>query len=139
MKKVSPQTIHVLNAVLFMVQQEGPVSFQDIANHTGLTKRTICTYTKRVLTISLTRFRKKYRIKLAALIIESSSKNTKLSQINPMVGIKNPIVFARYFKQEFGISPRTYQKRFGGTKSLPVKGSLSDQVLKTLIQEHCQA
>ncbi len=136
MKKSGPQLTHVLNAVLFVVQNPGQISVQAVANHLGLAKGTTCVYLHRILSISLTRFRQKYRMQLAARIIECSKKNQHLSAIALAVGVKSPVVFARYFRNEYGMAPSTYQRRFGNTKTLPEKISLSDEVLRLLVKQY---
>lgn len=136
MRKQRPQITHVLNAVLFTIQNPGPVSIQAVADHLGLKYNTINTYLHRVLSVSLTRFRQKYRMNLAARLIECSKKNQHLSSIGQAVGIKNPIVFGRYFRNEFGMTPSTYQRRFGNTKNLPQKTSISDEVLTSLVKQY---
>lgn len=135
MKKSVPKT-HVLNALIFVAQHTGQISVQEVADHVGLQKKTICLYIKNNMSISLTKFRQKFRIHLAASIIKCSSKNTKLSDIIPSVGITNLVTFAKYFRSEFGVNPRTWQKHHGATKKLPEKGSLSDQVLRSLVKQY---
>lgn len=135
MKQSAPKT-HVLNALIFIARHCDKVTVQEVADHVGLQKKTICLYVKNVMSISLTEFRKKFRMHLAASIIECSQKNMKLSDITPAIGITSQVVFARYFQSEFKVNPRTWQKNYGGTKKLPQKGSLSDQVLRYLVKQH---
>lgn len=135
-QKIDHKAEYAIRAVLHVVKNSGPVFLQNTAEHLGIPKRTLVFYLSRSLKISLTEFKQKHKILVAARLIESLPKTVHISEIAKTVGIPYQTTFARYFKKEFGITPRQYQIDHGDSKKLFNNINVSDMILRQMIRKY---
>lgn len=125
-----------VQAVLFVIQQDSRISLTDIASHIGISKRNLINHIAKAMKISLTDFKRAYRMQLAAKIIQYSPQNTTITEICRELKFQHTTTFSKYFKKELGISPRAYQLQYGNTKKLPENTNLSDELIKHLCKKY---
>lgn len=69
--------------------------------------------------ISFRKYLRKVRLKQAKLLLETSFRNVQ--ETAHQVGIRDSRNFARYFENEFGLSPIKYRQWFRATQKKSVK------------------
>lgn len=87
------------------------LTVEELSDYMGMSRVTLYKKIKQITGKTPLEFIRVIRIKRAAQLLRESQLN--VSEIAYQVGFNNPKIFARYFKEEFGILPSAYQEKEG--------------------------
>ena len=90
------------------------LSVEDLASHMGMARVTLYKKLLQITGKAPLEFIRTVRMKRAAQLLRESQM--RVSEIAYSVGYNNPKIFAKHFKDEFGMLPSTYQGKFGNKK-----------------------
>ena len=110
-KKIALQKeLMVANIIAYMEKNaRGPLSLSDISESLGFSERQIERLLKEVMHDTFFSLLNKYRIKIAAISIDSGE--TSLTQVAEDCGFSNYVTFWNHFTKLMGMTPSEYKKR----------------------------
>jgi len=85
-----------------------PISLSDLTDYVGLGERHLDRCFRQVMGITPITYLNRYRIKQAKALLEAGDRT--VTEVAREVGFSDGSYFARVFRREVGLSPRTYQR-----------------------------
>lgn len=103
------QEQYLKNAINFISQNYShQISIEDIAQHTGISRKYLCTLFKNFLNITTQQYLINHRLEKACQLLKN--KHLSITEVAFSVGYENSLVFSKAFKKNKGIPPSKYRK-----------------------------
>lgn len=121
MIKVTPLDEKLIEKAMKYVSDniESPkLSVEDLSDYLGMSRVTLFKKIKLITGKTPIEFIRVIRLKRAAQLLRESQLN--VSEIAYKTGFNSPKVFSKYFKEEFGILPSTYQDKEGSETKVEI-------------------
>jgi AraC family L-rhamnose operon transcriptional activator RhaR len=91
--------------------KDGPdVSLEDIASHTGYQHDHLNRLLRAECGLTLGQLRSRVRLKRAVTLL---GEKVPIQEVGEKIGILDPNYFARWFRQQTGVSPSSWRRRPG--------------------------
>ncbi len=94
------------------------LSVEELSDYIGMSRVQLYKKIKQITGKTPIEFIRVIRLKRAAQLLRESQLN--VSEIAYRTGFNSPKVFSKYFKEEFGILPSTYQDKEGSETNIPL-------------------
>lgn len=88
-----------------------PIALRDVAAHVGLSERHLTRCFRQEVGMTLNAYLNRYRLRQARALLEAGDKS--ITEVALAAGFSSSSYFARIFREEMGVSPRSYLR---GTK-----------------------
>ncbi len=83
-----------------------PIALRDVAAHVGLSERHLTRCFRQEVGVTLNAYLNRYRLRQARTLLEAGDKS--ITEVALAVGFSSSSYFARIFREEMGVSPRSY-------------------------------